>query len=474
MRFKLAGKYDEGGPATQSGEVLIIVLLSLIRLLRKLLRLPTADLTVSAPVLTQNAGTKGTISFGSSAPRMVDVTVNGRLFTSTNSPGTVETGPWLKPDTTIFLLSSRWRRLPVWFRILDAVILNGGPRHAPLTVFGSLSRRLIKSAGLGRTPRQTLIAAASGGVPDAENLSPLAQALLTAVAPGEWGLAPPSSSGEVYVLCAYSRAFLDLYGGERLVIFAPRSYLDILRLFPDAPVRGVECIRRDIAEFDKVGRIGRVFKIDYQIGNAGKDRVFGRYPGHERGFVPLFLQEAGITMDMPTIQPRIIPEIRMAALERMRSLRLVPGKTVLLAPTTSSQREIDLNLWPRIADTLRSRGFSVATNCGPNESPVPGTAAWETSLSELYAGAELAGYLITARSGVCELCATAKTAMHILWPDQILVAWPGISTLWRLSDNGLPDKASYHEYHFDEPIDLFVDRVLQHPDFQNPPEAAQR
>jgi hypothetical protein len=439
-------------------------------LLRKLCRLPTGNLSISAPTLRRDAGTKGIISWKSTAPDMVEVTVDGRLFTRTTSSGSAETDRWLRPGNTILLLDSRPSRLPGWFRLLDAEVLSAQPRQAPLTILGRLLRKFIRSGGLERTgcPRQALIAGPGRAASTAPTLSPEAQALLTAVMPNEWGLAPPPTSGEIYLLCAYSRTFLNLYGGERLVIFAPRHYLDLLRLFPDAPVRGVECDRTAIAEFDKHGRIGRVLKLDYEIGKAGEDRVLGRYAPQELGFAHLFLQEAGITMNMPSIQPRLTSAIRAAALDRMHALGLAPGRTVILAPNSSSQRNIYAGLWQCIADTLGSRGFTVATNCGPKESAIPGTVALDISLSELYAAVELAGYLITARSGVCDLCATAKTAMHILWADQVLSAWPGITTLWRLVDNGLPDRATYHEYSFDKPASLYLDEILQHPDFMAP------
>jgi hypothetical protein len=101
---------------------------------------------------------------------------------------------------------------------------------------------------------------------------------------------------------------------------------------------------------------------------------------------------------------------------------------------------------------------------------LPGTPAWTSPISELYAATEIGGFFISTRNGLCEVCCTADTNFHILMDDLLFSLWPAVNVLRRLAENGLPDKAVYHTKSNGEPALGFADRVLAHPDLQQPPE----
>ncbi len=298
-----------------------------------------------------------------------------------------------------------------------------------------------------------------------------AAAVLAAVGddPDEWAITLPFTSGEVFLICAYARAFLERHGGSRVVVMAPRSTIDVVRLFPDAPVRGVEISRQLIEDaFGNGVRLGRLIKLDYGYSAGGRSKMQGRHSPMKSGFVQLFLKEAGLAVEDGVTMPRVTADIRHAAAERLHRLGLVEGRTAIIAPMATSLRLLPVRMWRRIAEVLSRRGFSVATNCGPGESPIPGTVPWTSSLSELYAATELGGFLITLRSGLCDLCSTAETAMHILMENQVLAPWPGITVLSGLAENGLRDDAVYHIKRFGESPMHFAERILAHPDLMAP------
>jgi hypothetical protein len=78
--------------------------------------------------------------------------------------------------------------------------------------------------------------------------------------------------------------------------------------------------------------------------------------------------------------------------------------------------------------------------------------------------AEMGGYLLTARSGLCEVCSQAEARFHILQDDRGLLVFHGVTVLRNLAENGLTDRARYHTLQLGEGPEHFAERVLAHPD----------
>lgn len=107
---------------------------------------------------------------------------------------------------------------------------------------------------------------------------------------------------------------------------------------------------------------------------------------------------------------------------------LKPGKTVILAPYSSSIKYIPMDIWEKIASSLKEIGYTVATNCVPKkEMPIAGTIqlSFEYDVSVSYL--EYAGYFIGIRSGICDIISSAQCAKIILYPMwDISLPWAGI------------------------------------------------
>lgn len=96
---------------------------------------------------------------------------------------------------------------------------------------------------------------------------------------------------------------------------------------------------------------------------------------------------------------------------------LLPEKTVILAPYSSSAQVIPLNIWEVLVEKLKKAGYSVATNCVPGkEMPVTGTV--ELAFEYQYAKdfLEYAGFFIGARSGFCDVVSSINCKKIILTP----------------------------------------------------------
>lgn len=117
---------------------------------------------------------------------------------------------------------------------------------------------------------------------------------------------------------------------------------------------------------------------------------------------------------------------------------LVPGRTVLLAPYSTGLEEYlpPLSLWEEIADSLRSSGYCVCTNCFGNEQPVKGTIAVSVPFAQVVPFLNMAGGFIGIRSGLCDIISTSsckKVVLHTYrakwWPDGKSIVYTGIQTM---------------------------------------------
>ncbi len=133
----------------------------------------------------------------------------------------------------------------------------------------------------------------------------------------------------------------------------------------------------------------------------------------------------GLGADAKETPPRFEEDQDMA--ERFRDLRLIPGKTVILAPYSASANVIPLEEWEDLAQALVEKGYSVATNCGKiEERPIKGTAELRVEYKYVKAYLEYAGFFIGARSGFCDVVSSANCVMRILTPYETeKVAWLG-------------------------------------------------
>jgi hypothetical protein len=404
----------------------------------------------------------------SGTPAGVDIWVmtveRESLFASLGQPGTADTGAWATPEM-VFLL--RVRAPEGEGAILDVLVAGDtlDPRY-PVTGLErwSSQRSEIPIGGLARR----VYARDAGDIDDplARAREMLREKVEETLSPEEWGvLPPPKGSGEMYLVCAYSGAFLEKHGRASLAIFVRRPLADIARLFPHAPLRAVDVgdLVMEEGPYTAVLR-ERAFFWRY----AWPDHPAGitRHTGRRASIAEMFLDAVDLTPASRRIEPRVSEEVEAAASRRFREAGLVQGRTAILAPRAVSQLPIPGPVWLRIARVLSQRGWIVATNVGPNEVPLAGTQPLSVSFSELYAMTEMGGLLLSARSGLCELCCTARTRLHILLDDRAFLVFHGVTVLRKLSENGLPDRAVYHTLGFSESPDRFAERVLDHPDLR--------
>lgn len=94
-----------------------------------------------------------------------------------------------------------------------------------------------------------------------------------------------------------------------------------------------------------------------------------------------------------------------------------PGKTVILAPYAKSVTSLKPEVWERIVEEYRGRGYVCYTNVAGEEMPLPGTKPVSPSIAQICSLVEKAGTFIGIRSGLCDVVKDAACKKIALYPD---------------------------------------------------------
>ena len=99
---------------------------------------------------------------------------------------------------------------------------------------------------------------------------------------------------------------------------------------------------------------------------------------------------------------------------------LKEGRTILLAPYANTIREISLNYWYELAQSLIDEGFCVCTNVGgKSEIPIKNTIPLCIDINNFSLFVEKAGYFIGIRNGLSDLLLKCKANIAILYSDEM-------------------------------------------------------
>lgn len=254
---------------------------------------------------------------------------------------------------------------------------------------------------------------------------PWAQLALTAkLQPHELGLICPYGIGDIYFVCALASEISRINQDLEIVAIVKQQHQDIPALFSDSITRTVTFQSRQIvnsATFARQLTPGKLFFAHPSVNfwNGKIDLV-----GYKQ-FNLLDSYRFTFKLDEATAlsSPIISQEIRKSAQQRMSNYGLPQAKTAILAPDSSSTPNltnirIDANIfWDIIADKLAAQGYTVTLLTNREASFLPHLPRIEFPLREAIPIAEMCGWVIAARSGLCDLLATAKTKLTILYPE---------------------------------------------------------
>lgn len=278
----------------------------------------------------------------------------------------------------------------------------------------------------------------------------------------EWAICPAPHLGDTYFTCALSEAFVRKHGGRLVHVLAPQRLWNVADLFPDAPISML-----DPAGVSTPFRQGRGFRPGepFYLRPIQHAAFFeSAYRGRQLPFTKAYHD----LLDLPFpsfAKPSVRPSSRDSAARRLADNGFPAGRTAILFPAAYSLTTLQDSAWSQIAAGLDARGFAVATNVPPADgaAPIPGTRPLPIPVDELIPMSEIAGMVVTARSGICDVLSTARTDLRILYrcADQEWQPLVGVTMIWDLGPCGLQDRARYFRMDASEPLGLFVKRVVE-------------
>lgn len=125
-----------------------------------------------------------------------------------------------------------------------------------------------------------------------------------------------------------------------------------------------------------------------------------------------------LPFDAPLLKPVLGSDVVENARRRIAMLDLPLNKTVILAPESNSCAMIRRDFWTRLAGRLHLKGWVVCTLVMNKSNHISGTRLITFPLSEAITISELAGWVISARSGLCDLLSSSMTRLSIIYKNQ--------------------------------------------------------
>lgn len=234
----------------------------------------------------------------------------------------------------------------------------------------------------------------------------------------EWCFISLYGIGDTYLLCALSEQMLVHNGGEGVVLMVRESHKGITALFPKTIRRAI--IYENLAS----ERIKRVHRFRRGL-------PFIAHPFFVGGQLTRLLGCNGVSLldiyrrilNIPLtstklLKPDVSFEIKKRAQSRCETLNLPRGRTAVLFPEAVSVNMIDHNFWRELAIKLKEDGWTVCVSVKDPKNLIPNTVQINCPAEEIIPIAEYCGWLITIRSGVCELVSSASCRKTVIYPPQ--------------------------------------------------------
>lgn len=235
-------------------------------------------------------------------------------------------------------------------------------------------------------------------------------------------ICPHTGTGDIYNIGLYFQTYLQTNGIDQYTfLFRGRSEQKVGKLFGiqgDSILSDRDNMRlMRFAHFIQPKNIGLRQLHHYPFPSVQNGRLenFEEYYKNI-AFTHLFRDVAlGLGPDTDPVLPHFSNTPEAAKFFAKNGLK--PGKTVVLAPYSTSAQVVPLEIWEELAAQLKELGYTVATNCAAKkERPIAGTIGLEFEYQYAKAYLELAGYFVGVRSGLCDVISSIDCKKIVLTP----------------------------------------------------------
>lgn len=236
----------------------------------------------------------------------------------------------------------------------------------------------------------------------------------------------PMGLGDTYLACSLSDHLIDKYNTKNLVVFTKSSHLFIPSLFRK------ETVAYGIPKWLDTNNLKNLLPLPNLF-------VYAHFQTSEAtnllGYKGLTLIDAykalfGLPQDTKPAYPRnLITSVHLEnANNFLLNNNLAKGKTVILAPEAISTDTFKLEFWEVLSKKLMSNGWQVILNSSNNSNLVIPHHANSSRLDieTIPALAQQAGWMISIRSGLCDVLSTKNSKLTVLYPHGV---WLGGSML---------------------------------------------
>lgn len=267
----------------------------------------------------------------------------------------------------------------------------------------------------------------------------------------EWGIACPYGIGDTYYICGLARALVETHGGTKVAALVRPAHADIARMFH--PHVGRVIVKEDLGVCQSLRssplRLGQLF-FGHLSHKACWPRMRRMLGSGEMTILNAYKELLQVPRECLLCTPaRLVADIDSAT-NKFEEMGLVRGHTVVLAPEATSIPRLPGSFWEVLAAELLKRGWTACTNVTPGTPAVLSTMRLECSLSQLFTIAELSGWFISLRNGLCDLLATAHCQLSVIYPR---ARWYGGTVLSATSLRKMGVSTAVREYETDVQID---------------------
>ena len=272
-------------------------------------------------------------------------------------------------------------------------------------------------------------------------------------------ICPYKGTGDVYLACALLSTYLSDQKKDTSVCVIGKSSANVVKLFEFENVFSLS--QHDIDHLmTLVSFLGEedlnaiILHPDPPNARYGISEHLRNYNG--LNFKDLFaagiFNDVNLVCDIPSFD-NCLNEVK----DFFNKNKLLAGKTVIISPYVNTLGALPAWFWIELVDKLNSRGYTVCTNCGPNESPVYGTIKLDIPYAKLKMYYEFAGYFISSRNGLCDIISSFKMIKVIIYQPNLYWGCGGNIDFFSLNSMGLCDDAIEIEYSGVEFLQLMED-----------------
>ncbi|MBQ9334416.1 MAG: hypothetical protein IJS12_08800 [Lachnospiraceae bacterium] len=267
----------------------------------------------------------------------------------------------------------------------------------------------------------------------------------------------PFGTGDYYICGLYLKNWRKKNNIENYVFLVPDRGAErrVINLFESFWDHTYECKKhwRDICSLNAFNTL-----LNYEFQNikylhhrepAFKNTSFRLTYDRLQGFKGWNMVDYYLTYgySLPLDSPKDIPSFTDSSLIEDKyfggEYKLKKGRTVILSPNSTGLSRFSLPnaFWKELSDFFVSAGFIVVTNCFGKEKPIEGSYAIPIPYTEIVPLAELCGYFVGIRSGLCDIVSSAKCKKHIIhtyyatfWPIGESITYTGLNNMCLCDD----------------------------------------